>query len=99
MANSDWNEVKPGELPKHIGEAFDTMKAAYREYADAKRGFESLMQQAFGDKLAEGQELKFGYLFGKLKVAVGEKRERKAVKPKTSLSDWLTAQTGSGRAA
>ena len=54
------------------------------------------MQSTFGERLPEGQELKFGYNFGKLSIAVGEKRERKVAKAKASLTDWLAAQGQGG---
>ena len=43
--------------------------------------------------------LEFGYNFGKLSVAVGPKRERKASKVADAgnLSDWLQGQAASGR--
>ena len=96
MANSDWNEVDVAGLSEQGQSLYIEMKTAYRQYASRKATFEDYMQSTFGGRLPEGQELKFGYNFGKLSIAVGEKRERKVAKAKASLTDWLAAQGQGG---
>ena len=98
----DWKEIDPSTLRPHLQEAYTGMKAQYRVYAADKAKFEQAMQEAFGANMPEGQELKFGYNFGKLSVAVGPARERKPKKePKDSqgLADWLSAQAQGGHRA
>lgn len=99
MASSDWKEVDPQTLPGEIAEAFAAMKAAYKVYQAGKVLFEAMMQEAFAEQMGEGQELKFGYNFGKLSVAIGPARERKAKAPKQvqSLRDWLRDQAAGGQ--
>lgn len=93
-SNSDWTEVDPTALAPHIRERYDAMKAGYRRYAELKKEFEGAMNEAFAPRMSAGTELKFGYMFGRLSVAVGPKREKAAKrdKPSQSLSDWLDAQ-------
>jgi hypothetical protein len=57
------------------------------------------MQAQFRDKMPQGMELKFGYNFGKLSVAVGPITERKAKVEASgeSLDDWLQGQASQGR--
>lgn len=99
MASSDWKEVDPQTLPGEIAEAFAAMKKAYKVYQAGKVLFEDKMQEAFAGELREGQELKFGYNFGKLSIAVGPVREKKAKMPKQvqSLGDWLRDQAAGGQ--
>lgn len=96
MANSDWNTVEISDLTEQNARLYAEAKAAYRVYKVAKEAFEQAMQAGFAQHLGEGQELKFGYNFGKLSIAVGEKRERKVAKAKASLTDWLAAQGQGG---
>lgn len=100
MANdkNDWRNVDMSELTHDQRTAYDSMKAAYRTYADYKASFERLMNDSVADSLPEGQELKFGYMFGKLSVAIGPKREAKAVKARESgtLADWLAGKAQGG---
>ncbi len=98
MANSDWTVIDPETLPQEIGDRYVQMKAAYRVYAKAKAEFESGMQIAFAGELPYGQELKFGYKFGKLSISTGPAVERKAAKAtaKPSLADFLRARSESG---
>lgn len=98
----NWTNVDVAKLPLTLQEQYAEMKDAYREYAARKAEFEAAMQAAYGAKLPAGKELKFGYMFGKLSIAVGPARERKAGKGKaeqTTLSDWLNAQIAGNRAA
>ena len=99
MANSDWREVDPSTLPDDIEAAYREMKAVYRDYAQRKQAFEALMQEHHANVLPSGKELKFGYNFGKLSIAIGPARERKPkreAKTEQSLSDWLQAQAANG---
>lgn len=99
MADSDWKTVDVAELPQNVQEQYQHMKGLYRQYKTAKDEFEMRMQGLFVDNLPEGTELKFGYNFGKLSVAVGPKREKAKAKAqdKGSLGDWLQNQAASGR--
>ena len=94
-----WTEVKVGELPEEIQREYAASKGAYREYKGKKQTFEQAMQAHVADRLAPGMELKFGYNFGKLSVAVGPKVERKEAKPKQGLEQWLAGQVQSGARA
>lgn len=100
MAKSDWREVDvASELSERAAGLYAEAKKAYRVYKEMRASFEQEMQDAFSEQLAEDEELKFGYNFGKLSIAIGEKRERKPKKAaeKGSLGDWLKAQRESGR--
>jgi hypothetical protein len=94
MANSDWNSVEVGTLSERNQELYAKAKDAYKMYKAARDAFEQAMQADFAKHLPEGQELKFGYMYGRLSVAVGDKRERKIAKgkPTQSLADWLNQQ-------
>jgi hypothetical protein len=107
MAKEDWKTIDEQALINAIGEhkaatvwaQYQASKAAYRAYKVERDQFEMNMQVAFGDKLPAGYELKFGYNFGKLSIAVGPVTERKA-QPKAeseSLGDWLAGQAASGQ--
>ena len=97
MANDDWKQVDVAELPQELQEAYSNMKAIYRQYKAAKDIFEGFMQEHVAEQMPEGCELKFGYNFGKLSVAVGPKREQKAkTKDTGKLGDWLQAQASGG---
>ena len=56
------------------------------------------MQEHVAGQMPANCELKFGYNFGKLSVAVGPKREAKAkAKDVGKLSDWLAGQAAAGQ--
>ena len=97
----NWTNVSTEQLPAALRTQYEGMKALYRQYAHSKAEFEAAMQKAYGAKLPAGKELKFGYMFGKLSIAVGPARERKAAKAKeqTTLGDWINAQIAGNRAA
>lgn len=101
MASSDWQTVNTSTLPEHVQTLYAVAKEGYREYKAMRAAFEDAMQAIFAANLAEGTELKFGYNFGKLSVAVGAKVERKAkaAAQTQSLGDWLQAQAAQGRQA
>ena len=105
MAKEDWKTIDREALVKAIGDAsatdiwtaYESAKDAYRTYKLRRDVFEGAMQLAFADKLPEGMELKFGYNFGRLSIAVGPKTERAKAKAETgSLSDWLAEQASGG---
>lgn len=93
-----WITVDVSKISGELQAAYAGMKALYRQYAAAKAEFESAMQAAYGDKLPADKELKFGYNFGKLSIAIGPARERKAKRTQetASLGDWLEAQVQGG---
>lgn len=96
----DWRNVDiDSELSVQARELYDTMKAAYKAYSAAKAAFEYEMQLTAGQGLPSNMELKFGYMFGKLSVAIGPKRAEKAAKQADSgrsLADWLKDKAASG---
>jgi|HubBroStandDraft_3_1064219.scaffolds.fasta_scaffold00002_10 hypothetical protein len=107
MAKEDWRTLDEQALINAIGTElgavqwanYQASKEAYRAYKVTRDLFEAGMQDAFRAKLPEGVELKFGYNFGKLSIAVGPVSERKA-QPKAeseSLGDWLASQASSGQ--
>ena len=107
MAKEDWKQVDESTLTAAIGAQqsadvwalYQASKQAYRAYKAERDTFEMAMQEAFKAKLPASMELKFGYNFGKLSIAVGPVTERKA-QPKAeseSLGDWLQAQAQSGQ--
>ena len=101
MANSDWNEVSVDELHVDLQQLYADSKAAYKVYKARKAEFELAMQAQFVTDVPSGCELKFGYNFGKLSVAIGPRIERKgkAKESKPSLGDWLASQQAQGRSA
>ena len=98
MANADWRTV---EIETELSEAarglYLAAKDQYKVYKAARDSFEQYMQTQHEDDLPEGAELKFGYKFGKLSLAIGPKIERKAKVAVGSLVDWLNAQQAQGR--
>jgi hypothetical protein len=107
MAKEDWKTIDAQGLVNALGQdkgeqvwgLFQVSKEAYRAYMNERKEFELAMQEAFANKMPTGMELKFGYMFGKLSIAVGPVSERKA-QPKgesESLGDWLQAQAQSGQ--
>ena len=106
MAKEDWKQIDELALNNSIGEdegadvwaLYQASKTAYREYKRQRDVFEIAMNMAFAEKLPAGYELKFGYNFGKLSIAVGPVTERKAAKAQDagSLTDWLSTQAANG---
>lgn len=96
-----WKVVDVATLSADAQQQFAAMKEAYRAYTAAKALFEDGMQERFGAALPEHLELKFGYNFGKLSVAVGPKREgkAKAKAPAQGLAEFLAAQANGGHRA
>jgi hypothetical protein len=106
MAKEDWKQIDKQALINAVGdtwaadiwEMYEASKAAYRAYKVQRDVFENAMQASFAAKLPAGYELKFGYNFGKLSIAVGPVTERKA-QPKADsqeLGEWLTEQANAG---
>lgn len=106
MAKEDWKQIDGQALAAAIGEVegaecwalYEASKVAYRAYKAERDRFEAAMQEGFADKLPAGMELKFGYNFGKLSVAVGPVTAKAKAKSEQagSLSDWLAGQAASG---
>ena len=101
MASSDWQTVSPDTLEANTLALYLAAKEQYRVYKAARQAFEAQMNEDMAEHMPCGQELKFGYNFGKLSVAVGPKTERRAKKAAETLSlgDWLQAQAAQGRSA
>lgn len=107
MAKEDWKQVDGQALAAAIGEVeggecwalYEASKVAYRAYKAERDRFEAAMQEGFAEHMPAGMELKFGYNFGKLSIAVGPLTERKAkaAAQTGSLSDWLSSQAASGQ--
>ena len=107
MAKEDWKQVDETTLANaigvdegaHVWALYQASKEEYREYKRQRDTFETAMQAGFADKMPKGMELKFGYNYGKLSIAVGPVTERKA-QPKAEsqgLGDWLAERAASGR--
>ncbi len=93
----DWTTIDPATLTVEDQQRYAEMKRIYRQYAATKRAFEDGLQEAFAEQLPNGSELKFGYNFGKLSVAVGPAKERKQAKQATrTLTDMLADYDASG---
>ncbi len=88
-----WQNVNVAELAVRTIDLYQASKDAYRVYKAAKDAFEAAMQADYVGQLPAQAELKFGYMFGKLSIAVGPISERKVkAKPAGTLADWLAAQ-------
>lgn len=72
----DWEEIDPSTLQPNVAKAYDAYKALYAKAKALKAAFEAEASAAV--PLPTGLELVFGYNFGKLSIAVGEKQEKKA---------------------
>lgn len=96
----DWRTVDvDAELSSERKAQYVAAKDAYRVYKIARDAFEQGMREDSAEHMPEGQELKFGYNFGKLSIALGPISERKVKasgKPKQSLADWLAGQGKDG---
>ena len=93
----DWLNVEIEQLSVESRERYEASKLAYRAYKAARDAFENGMQDEYNTP--EGSELKFGYNFGKLSVAIGPKTQRKVKSEavKQTLAEFLAAQAESGR--
>jgi hypothetical protein len=108
MAKEDWKTITEQSLINAVGNdqanslwaAFEASKQAYLAYKAERQEFEAMMQKAFKDKMPTGMELKFGYMFGKLSIAIGPVSDKAKAQPKAeseSLGDWLAGQASAGR--
>ena len=93
-----WTNVNVEELPEALRDLYTESKEAYKAYKIARDAFENAMQVGYGDHLPDNSELKFGYNFGKLSVAIGPKTQRKVKSEavKQTLAEFLAAQAESG---
>jgi hypothetical protein len=96
--NLDWQNIDPASLPAIRKEQYEAMKVAYRKYAELKKYFEAGMNDDFA---MPGTQLKFGYRYGKLSIAVADGDAPRAVKSNGALSleGFLKAQASAGRAS
>lgn len=94
-----WTNVEIEQLSAELRRAYRESKEAYRAYKIARDQFEGMMQEVYSGSIAEGTELKFGYNFGKLSVAIGPKTAKKAKSEvaKQTLAEFLAAQSADGR--
>lgn len=85
-AKLDWKPVDTDNLPAAVAKAFgkynqamDAMKAsaAYKAMTAARDAFEATFETVAKEKgkLTAGEQLRFGYRFGKVTVAVDTKAE------------------------
>ena len=93
-----WQNVEVSELGSELEGLYNASKEAYRAYKAARDMFESAMRETYSN-VGENSELKFGYNFGKLSVAIGPKtaKKSKSEAPKQTLAEFLAAQAESGR--
>jgi hypothetical protein len=92
MASEDWKSIDIDTLSVDERFAWDQLKASYRQHKTNQAVFQALFSKRAEGKLPAGMELKFGYRYGKLSVAIGEAREaapKKAAAKPQSLGDWL----------
>lgn len=92
----NWTDISPDELSSDVQGAYDAYKVAYRTMKAAKLAFETA---ARGEIPApEGFEVKFGYNFGKLGIALAPvtDKPKASAKPKQSLAAWIASQAASG---
>ena len=93
----DWREIDPETLDAGLASAYRDYKTAYQYATQLREGFETSMRDAAD--VGYGKELKFGYRFGKLSIAVGPvaPKAKSAGKKPVSLGDWLKQQQDGGR--
>ena len=93
-----WQNVDLAELSDDSRIRYFAAKEAYKAYKAARDAFEHTMQLEYCDRVGNGNELKFGYNFGKLSVAIGPKtaRKSKSEAPKQTLAEFLAQQSASG---
>lgn len=97
-----WKTIERQELDAALDDMFQDAKRAYKAYQDAKARFEGAFRDSIAAQVPEGFEIKFGYNFGKLSIAlapVDKSKAPKQAKAKESLADWMQAQTSGGFAS
>ena len=99
--NLVWQTVDPSTLSQVRQAQFAEMKRIYKSYTEAKQAFERGLNDDSAGALGAGNELKFGYRFGKLSVAIAPKTATRAPTPSNapSLDAFLRAALSSGRNA
>ena len=75
-----WRQVDVETLPKGMLNEWTAMKELYATYLSARKKFESSMFNAVKAQVPAGHELKFGYRFGQLSIAVAPIKTRKSSK-------------------
>jgi len=90
----EWTDIDPAELSADAQSHYAAYKASYRAMKEAKARFEASARECI--PAPDGLEVKFGYNFGKLGIALAPKGEAKVAKPKQSLAEWIEAQQASG---
>lgn len=93
----EWREIDPETLDAGLAQAYRDYKTAYRLATECRERFEAMMRDSAD--VGYGRELKFGYRFGKLSIAVGPvaDKPKSAGKKAVSLSEWLDQQQQNGR--
>jgi hypothetical protein len=94
----EWTNIDLDTLSAEDAARFQETKALYNTYTNVKREFESKLKEAFADQIPEGYTLKFGYMYGKLSVALAEKDAAKQSKskPARTLADMLADYDNAG---
>lgn len=88
-----WMDIQPEALSPAAQAAYADHKAAYRLAKEAKERFEAVARASMPNP-GPGREIKFGYNFGKLSIAVGEAKPVKADKPALDLTAFITGARG-----
>ena len=101
---ADWLNDVEGELTSAQRDLYQAYKALQRQAAQARASFEDRMNSDYRASGAIGSDeaIVFNYRFGKLSIALGERRERKQAqqaKPRQSLGAWLQAKSEGGERA
>ena len=109
MASDDWKTVDVRELGEDVVAQWELMKEAYRAYSKLREEFQEMVQAdaeliapyaGLGEIDPTTQELKFGYKFGKLSLAVGEKQAKaKVTQRKESFAEYKARMNAEGRAS
>lgn len=89
-----WQDIDPAELPKSAQDAYADYKASYRAMKAAKEQFETLARASI--PTPAGFEVKFGYNFGKLGIALAPVSDKPKAKAKLSLAAWIEQQASAG---
>ena len=90
----DWTNIEPGELPVMAQEAYDAYRAAYATMKAAKERFESTAREHI--PAPEGKQVVFGYMFGKLAIALTDAPAQPKAKAAGTLAEWIAAQKAAG---
>jgi len=82
-----WLEINPEMLLPDAQAAYAKYKEAYRMAKACKDAFEQIARSGLPNP-GEGKEIKFGYNFGKLSIAVGDAKA-KATPDKPDLMSFI----------